>query len=227
MFSRTGAGAVLGALALMSAVAAPAQAATAQDQSTVVISHTSTDKEYGSVLTFTSAKPMTAATAAQVKSMLTQRLNAPDSSEGATAGGPSGAQLYCNNAYSFSDFDGTFSFQHKCGATSSPWGYQLHKAICAVIPGGLAGDVTEYGLAWYRNGQRQRITTAHVGGFCGRVFHGTFNPDHDGDRISYIDNFSFAIEAGNVSGKGTVTISGSFTSLGSAPPCVRRPGKPC
>lgn len=45
--------------------------------------------------------------------------------------GPNGAFLVCNKHHSFTDADGTYSVQHRCGGTTGPWGYQISTAVCA------------------------------------------------------------------------------------------------
>lgn len=217
MFSRTIISTTLGALgtfALLSSAALPAQAASAPSQRTIMVSHTDTKKIYDTIITFHAGKAMTAATAAKVKATLAKKMNAPEKISGATASGPNGAQLYCDNAYNFSDSDGTFSFQHSCGGTTGPWGYKLSPGVCSLIPGGEDGDVLEIGMSWSRNGRLQGTQADHLDGFCGRQFHGTFNPDHDGDHIVYKDDFIFTVEVDGETGTANVAISGSFTSLG-------------
>jgi hypothetical protein len=51
----------------------------------------------------------------------------------------------------FSDSDGSYTFQHKCGGKTGPWGYQLSKGLCSI----LVSDVHEHGMAWHRNGRLQ------------------------------------------------------------------------
>jgi hypothetical protein len=217
MFSKTAVCAMLGTLALVSSAALPAQAATAPGKRTIVVSHAGPKKLYDIVLTFRARQPMSAATAAKVKLVLAKAVNAPEKIAGvlaSSAAGPDGAQLYCDNAYSFSDPDGTFTFQHSCGGSTGPWGYQLNDGVCSLIPGGINGDVAETGMMWTRNGVTQGMQAPHPLGFCGRTFHGTFNPDQDNDNITYKDTFNFTIEVDGETGPADVQISGNFTSLG-------------
>lgn len=88
-----------------------------------------------------------------------------------------------------------------------------------MVEGGLDGDVNEAGMKWTRNGKKMPQQSPHINKpgkdyYCGRAFHGTYNPDHDGDSITYSDVFSFKVRIGSVTGKGKITISGSFTTLG-------------
>jgi hypothetical protein len=212
MLTKAAVGTLLGACALVSTAAMPAQAATAPDQQSIVVSHTSPSTGSDAVLTFHSDKPMSAATAAQVKSALAGKLAGPNSV--APAAGPKGAYLYCNHAYSFSDGDGTFTFQHKCGGTTGPWGWKASAGLCSIVEGRTDGDMVEIGMVWTRNGKRQSVQAPHEEGFCGRQFHGTFNPDHDYDHIVYKDEWVFGVEIDGEIGSGSVTISGSFISAG-------------
>lgn len=123
--------------------------------------------------------------------------------------GPAGTIIHCNRLYTFSDGDGTYSIQHACGATSSPWGYKISTGVCAIV----ASAVTEAGMSWTRNGVAQGKQSPHVEP-CDYHFHGTYNPDHDYDHIAYADVFTFLVK-GN--GHGTLQIHGDFTTVGS--PC--------
>jgi hypothetical protein len=202
---------VLGLALFVFAGAVPALATTAPSQDSLAISHASAQNTYDSGLTVHFDKPMSAATAAQVKAALTQRMAAPESTVAPLAAGPSGAFLYCNVLYRFSDADGTFSFQHKCGGTTGPWGYKLSAGLCAIT----ISEVHEPGMEWVRNGKKQGRQHDHNYP-CTEQFHGTFNPDHDYDFISYSDSFTFRIDVGGQTGSADVTIHGSFTSAGCA-----------
>lgn len=120
--------------------------------------------------------------------------------------GPGGATIYCNRLYKFSDGDGTYSIQHGCGATSSPWGYKISSTVCAIV----ASTVHEAGMSWTRNGVAQGTQAFHDVP-CDYQFHGTYNPDRDYDHIAYADVFTFLVKGGH----GTLQIHGDFTTVGS------------
>ena len=185
---------------LFIAAAVPALAASGPGNSTLVASRA------GAVLTVHFSKPMTAATAARVEAELVRRLAITQSP---AAHGPKGAFLYCNHFYRFSDSDGSYTFQHKCGGTTGPWGYQLSTGLCSIV----VTDVREHGMAWHRNGKKEPTQSPHLK-FCRYQFHGTYNPDHDYDFISYSDTFTFKVDVGGEVGNADLVISGSFTSAG-------------
>jgi hypothetical protein len=188
------------------AAAVPALAASGPGQITLVSGHEGAPNVSSAVLTFHFDKPMTAATEARAESALAQRLAIPQSP---SAHGPQGAYLYCDHFYSFSDGDGRFTFQHKCGGGTGPWGYQLSVGLCSIV----VSDVHEDGMAWHRNGKKQGTQHEHTE-FCRYQFHGTFNPDRDYDFISYSDTFTFKVDIGGEVGNADLVISGSFTSAG-------------
>jgi hypothetical protein len=178
----------------------PAMAASAAGTGAIVASNE------GAVLTVHFSHSMTAATAARVQAELAQRL-APQ--EGPLAHGPKGAFLYCDHLYRFSDSDGSYTFQHKCGGTTGPWGYRLSTGLCSIV----VSDVHEHGMAWHRNGKKQGTMAQHIK-YCRYQFHGNYNPDHDYDFISYSDTFTFKVDVGGEVGNADLVISGSFTSAG-------------
>lgn len=197
---------VLGALACFLCAGVPAQAARVAPSGRV-LAFKSADKRngYDSTLKISFGRPMNAATAARVQNAISRRLAAsPDGR------GPSGAYLYCNHAYSFSDSDGTFTFQHKCGGTTGPWGYRLSSGLCSLV----VSDVAEKGMTWTRNGKRQGANAGHPAEYCGYQYHAAFNPDHDYDHITYSDTMDFTIDIDGVTGAADVVAYGSFTSAG-------------
>jgi hypothetical protein len=162
-----------------------------------------------SVLKIHFAKPLSSAALASVKNTVAQKLAAPEATSARVLAGPSGAYLYCNHAYSFSDSDGNYTFQHTCGATTGPWGYQLSTGLCSII----VSDVHELGMAWTRNGTRQGTMAPHTE-YCRYQFHGNYNPDHDYDYLTYSDTYDFTVDVDGETGAGDVVINGSFTSAG-------------
>lgn len=179
---------VLGALVCFLCAGVPAQAAKVAPSGRVLV-FKSADKRngYDSTLKIGFDRPVNAATAARVQNVISRRLAAsPDGK------GPSGAYLYCNHAYSFSDSDGTFTFQHKCGGTTGPWGSLV------------VSDVAEKGMTWTRNGKRQGANAGHPAEYCGYQYHAAFNPDHDYDYITYSDTMDFTIDIDGVTGAADV-----------------------
>jgi len=125
------------------------------------------------------------------------------------AAGPTGASLHCNTVYNFSDTNNRFTIQHKCGSTTAPWVITLSAALCGIV----TSPVFEAGMSWTRNGTVQPKQSNHTQG-CLYYFHGTFNPDHDYDHLTYSDTFTFTALGG---GRGSLNVYGDFTITGS--PC--------
>jgi hypothetical protein len=166
---------------------------------------------YNSTLKIRFDRQMDTATAARVKKAISQRLAlSPGGLASPDGQGPKGAYLYCNHAYSFSDSDGTFTFQHKCGGTTGPWGYRLSAGLCSLV----VSDVAEKGMSWKRNGKTQGANAAHPAEYCGYQYHAAFNPDHDYDFINYSDTLDFQIDIDGEVGAADVVAYGSFTSAG-------------
>jgi hypothetical protein len=143
----------------------------------------------------------------QVKNALTTQTAPTQVSPQVT--GPQGAYLYCDQAYSFSDSDGTYAFQHACGGTTGPWGFKMSSGLCAIT----TGSVAESGMSWTRNGANMPQQAPHVEG-CTYIFHGTYNPDNDYDFMTYNDVLTFRIDISGQTGTATLDIKGSFTSAG-------------
>jgi hypothetical protein len=206
-------GIFVAAIALVALANGPAQAASSESGSVVTINHAGFDGISNSALTVTFDKPMDSAKLAQVKSLLTGQNGAPSAAIHGLQPftGPQGAFLYCDNAYSFSDSDGNYTFQHACGGTTGPWGYKISSGLCAEI----VSNVTESGMSWTRNGANQARQAPHVEG-CTYQFHGTYSPDDDYDFITYSDTLAFEIDVDGDTGTATLNITGSFTSAGCA-----------
>jgi hypothetical protein len=111
----------------------------------------------------------------------------------------------CDHYYEFSDYSGTFSYQHGCTASTSPWGYRISSALQSIA----TGSVHEAGLSWTRNGTVQPRQSPHVES-VGYLFHGTFNPLRNGDRLTYDDDFSFPIRVGASTGTAHIHITGAI-----------------
>ncbi len=100
------------------------------------------------------------------------------------------ANVYCGKMHSYSDLDGTFTYQHGCGWKTAPWGFK----VSAVIRSFIVGDVNEVRMVWTRNGRFQSDGSPHPFEAKDHQFHGTFNPVHAGDNIGYTDEFVFEID---------------------------------
>lgn len=125
-------------------------------------------------------------------------------------GGGGGAEpLNCNQAYYFSDGDGTFSYQHACGGSTSPWGYRISAAIQKII----ISSVHESGMCWTRNGAARGCQASHTEPKSYQ-FHGTFNPVHGGDYIAYSDIYTFTVEVGGDIGQATLSVRGYIFQKG-------------
>lgn len=118
------------------------------------------------------------------------------------------SNLHCNQSYSLSDSDGTFTYQHACGGTTSSWGYKLAAAVQAIT----VGDVDEFGMVWDRNGASQPDGAPHLEP-AWYQFHGTFNPLHDGDNLVYVDQFTFTVDVDGQTGSADLIINGAIHQL--------------
>lgn len=123
-------------------------------------------------------------------------------------GGGGYSDLHCNQAYSVSDSDGTFTYQHSCTGTTSAWGYKLSVAVQAIT----VSDVDEYGMVWDRNGTSMPDQADHLEP-ASYQFHGTFNPVHNGDDIVYVDQFTFTIDVDGDTGSADLIINGAIHQL--------------
>ncbi|MEY9931750.1 hypothetical protein ABH926_006399 [Catenulispora sp. GP43] len=219
---RKAAGAVIGAVLSIATIttfaAMPAQASTANGNgsdngSVVTIDSANGGAGTDSVLSVTFDKTLDATKLAQVRADLAQRAGARATGVKAASSvaGPQGAWLYCNDPYSFSDSDGTYSFQHACGGTTGPWGYKVSSGLCAIV----VGDINEVGMGWTRNGVNQGRAIGHPVP-CSYQLHGAYNPDHDYDYLTYTDTVTFEVEVDGDTGHATLNITGSFTSAGCA-----------
>jgi hypothetical protein len=131
------------------------------------------------------------------------------------AGPTGGAFLLCNQLHTFTDSNGTYTLQHACGGTTAPWGYKISGGLCAVA----ISSVAEPGMSWTRNGATQPRQAAHNVA-CSYQFHGTYNPDHDFDSITYSDSFTFRVDIHGATGTAHLGISGSFYSAACTNPSV-------
>jgi hypothetical protein len=118
--------------------------------------------------------------------------------------------LNCNEHYPFTTSDGKFDYMHGCGASTAPWGFKISAAVQAIV----VGEVTESGMTWELNGTMQGSQAPHTEPED-YPFHGTFNPLHDGDYLTYLDYYTFAIEVGGETGRGAITVSGQIHQLAS------------
>lgn len=142
------------------------------------------------------------------KTTVTRYTTSAASQAVAPAARPANAYLYCNQPYTFTDANVSFYIQHACGGTTGPWGIKISSAVCA----GASSSVSESGMTWARNGATMASQAPHNQA-CSYTFHGTFNPDRDGDHISYVDVLRFRVGA---NGKATLQVYGDFTTTGSS-----------
>jgi hypothetical protein len=158
----------------------------------------SADGDYGSALTLSFDQPQQAASVERMLTGISKNTVASREVAAAAAGGkgPQGAALACNKPYSFQDPDGTYLTQHQCGGTTSPWTYYISPAVCAIV----ISSVDEAGLSWTLNGKGMPRMAPHSGAKsqpCTYAWHGTYNPAHDNDHISYVDMFTFQVRGGH------------------------------
>lgn len=112
----------------------------------------------------------------------------PDQVPPSSPGQTSALAAYCGHSYTSTAVYGTFTYQHACGASTSPWGYKIATAYADTITSGVA----ESGMAWARNLKTQPQQASHLEDAFYQ-YHGTFNPVHAGDDIEFIDTFSYEI----------------------------------
>ncbi|MEU7906300.1 hypothetical protein [Actinoplanes sp. NPDC049118] len=130
---------------------------------------------------------------------------APDPGGGAPASG--GEQIRCNKFYMKTDTNGTFTYQHKCGGNTAPWGYKITPTVQRII----VNNVSQRGMRWSLNGVAQRTMTGH-NVEPGYHFHGTFKPVRDGDTVGYNDLITFECNVGPRC-KGSITIRGAIKNI--------------
>lgn len=181
------------ALGVGGSLIAPATVANANSP----ITSTTVEVQYRSVLTLTQ-NGRTTKTAGAPARVTVERLVTPSAQ-------PSGAIIYCNKLYTFTDPNGKYTIQHRCAGSTGPWSYTISPGVCALV----VGPVSESGMTWRRNGVQQSRQAPHVVG-CGYIVHGTYNPDLDYDRISYVDTYTFAVKGGH----GSLSVQGNFTTVG-------------
>lgn len=121
------------------------------------------------------------------------------------AAGPTGQDLYCLASYAWSDSNGSFSLQHKCGGSTAPWGYKFSLSLRNIV----TGYVFEHGMWYSVNGTGMgRGATHYVPDSY--QFHGTFSRTNDYTRVRYDDYFTFRVNVGGRPGDGALSIAGSF-----------------
>lgn len=120
-------------------------------------------------------------------------------------------QVFCDESYSFSDSNGTFSVQRRCGIAAAPWSWRMSYALQKIC---VNGTVKESGLKWTKNGVTQPKMSPHAGVICGYYFHGTFRV-HKGDRVTYNDTVTFRHNLGS-GGNATVRFDGRLKFRGRA-----------
>lgn len=122
--------------------------------------------------------------------------------------GGSPAPVTCNHHHDWTDSDGHFGYQHSCEGTTAPWTWQISAKVQAII----VGSVNETGMTWTRNGKLMPQQAPHVEG-KNYVFHGTFNPLHNKDVLSFNDTFNFKVNVGGQEGSGQIIIWGNIHQL--------------
>jgi len=125
-----------------------------------------------------------------------------------TGDGDQYAPVYCNRSYSWTDSNGTFSYQHSCGGATSPWGYSISPGVRSIV----SGHVSESGMTWFLNGAAKSKMAPHSGVSPAYVFHGTFNPVKKSDGIEYNDYVTFNCNLGPGC-HGTITIHGALRQV--------------
>jgi hypothetical protein len=136
-----------------------------------------------------------------------------------TMAAPAGQTISCSRFYSFSDINGTYTIQRRCGGRTAPWGFTLSPTVRSSV----VGLVSERGMDWWRNSVRQGRQAPHVVG-AAYLFHGTCNPALASNRISYADLFTWRHNIGP-GGSASLVIQGNFVF--SSDPSGCSTGGPC
>jgi hypothetical protein len=113
-----------------------------------------------------------------------------------------------NKAFSQSDDNGTMDLQYQCAYGVTNWGYQLSPQLQSII----TGPVHEDGLSWTRNGTAQSQNSPHDEP-ADYQFHGTLNPTHNNDEISYWDHYAFPVKVNGETGRGDLDVTGEFHTV--------------
>ncbi|MEH3067523.1 MAG: hypothetical protein PGN15_05500 [Aeromicrobium erythreum] len=108
-------------------------------------------------------------------------------------------KLACGTSNSWSDSNGEYTLQHKCGGSTAPWGYRLSSKMRSIA----ASTVKETGMAWWHNGTKKPTQSPHNVS-ASYQFHGTYNPVKKNYYIRYQDEFYFRH---NIGGGGDVHIT--------------------
>ncbi len=108
----------------------------------------------------------------------------------------------------FTDSKGTASFRFNCNYKNVNWGYK----IAPKLQGIAVGLVDESGAIWYRNGTYAGKNAAHSGARAKPAwyhFHGTFSNILKGDRVSWLDTYTFKCNVGPRC-KAVLRVGGTF-----------------
>jgi hypothetical protein len=121
---------------------------------------------------------------------------------------PGGSSDYypvkCNKPYTWSIPAGSFSYQHACGGSTSPWGWHFSPSYEKRI----ISSVHESGITWAVVGEKGGHTGAPHTKPSYYLFHGTFNPLHDGNKMSWADVYTYIIVIHGQKNAGTTNIWG-------------------
>ena len=111
--------------------------------------------------------------------------------------------LKCDHGYIDVNTTYNYSFQHKCGGTTGPWGIK-NTTICPYV----IGNIWEHGMDW-SSARASKLGSSHSVE-CTYQLHGTYRPDHDGDVIKWADQVDFEV----ANGDGYTKMSGHFKTTG-------------
>lgn len=100
---------------------------------------------------------------------------------------------------------GVQTLRFNCPYSNVNWSFFLSANLQAIA----VGPVSESGASWFRNGLPQPQNAPHLVAVW-YLFHGTFAPVHDGDLVSYYDDYVFPVVASGRPGTAHVSTGGTF-----------------
>jgi len=118
--------------------------------------------------------------------------------------------IHCDVDKLFSDSDGSFGVQRKCGSGKAPWRYTFSPGLASIC----RDPVTERGLDWWVNAHRKPRQAPHIVP-CVYVFHGTFTVGK-GDYLWYTDRYLFQVQVDQETGDAELDIHGGLRFIGPA-----------
>ncbi|NUT46368.1 MAG: hypothetical protein HOV94_03460 [Saccharothrix sp.] len=197
--------AAAGVVAALIGGPAAAQAAPATGSTVITVDDGPTS------LTITTDKPMSKQRVDLLKAQL--KAGVRDTTGNAAprpgAAAPNPPVISCREGVRFfTDTKGTASFRFNCKYNNINWGFKFAPKLQSIA----AGPVDESGAVWYRNGRYAGKNAAHSGARAQPAwyhFHGTFPNILKGDRVSWLDTYTFKCNVG-ARCKAVLKVGGTF-----------------